>query len=101
MARFTKIPTDTFQKLQINAAILTTDFTPSSGELGADGQIGATTGGINFTATPTYTDFGDDIDNCPNILNSGAMICNRLKKIPRKQPFSEHLKACFCPDMST
>lgn len=65
MARFTKIPTDTFQKLQINAAILTADFTPSSGELGTDGQIGATTGGINFTATPTYTDFGDDIDNCP------------------------------------
>lgn len=22
-------------------------------------------GGINFTATPTYTDFGEDIDNCP------------------------------------
>ena len=22
-------------------------------------------GGVNFTATPEYTDFGDDIDNCP------------------------------------
>lgn len=63
--KFTKIPSDAFQKLQINAGILTTDFTPSTGEIGAAGQIGATTGGINFTATPTYTDFGEDIDNCP------------------------------------
>lgn len=63
--KFTKIPSDAFQKLQINAGILTTDFTASTGEIGADGQIGATTGGVNFTATPTFTDFGEDIDNCP------------------------------------
>lgn len=63
--KFTKIPSDAFQKLQINAGILTTDFTPASGEIGADGQIGATTGGVTFTATPTFSDFGADIDNCP------------------------------------
>lgn len=63
--KFTKIPSDTFKKLQINAGILTTDFTPSSGTIGENGQIGATTGGVNFTATPTYSDFGEDIDNCP------------------------------------
>lgn len=63
--KYTKIPSDAFQKLQINAGILTTDFTPSTGEIGAAGQIGATTGGVNFTATPTFTDFGEDIDNCP------------------------------------
>ena len=63
--RFTKIPSDAFQKLQINAGILTTDFTPSTGEIGASGQIGATTGGVSFTATPTYSDYGEDIDNCP------------------------------------
>lgn len=63
--KFTKIPPDAFQKLQINAGILTTDFTPATGTIGEAGQIGATTGGINFTATPTYTDFGEDIDNCP------------------------------------
>ena len=62
---FTKIPSDTFQKLQINAGILTTDFTPATGTIGEAGQIGATTGGVNFTATPTYSDFGEDIDNCP------------------------------------
>lgn len=63
--KFTRIPIDAFQKLQINAGILTTDFTPSTGEVGADGQIGATTGGVTFTAAPTFTDFGEGIDNCP------------------------------------
>ena len=63
--KFTKIPSDAFQKLQINAGILTTDFTPATGTIGEAGQIGATTGGVNFTATPTYSDFGGDIDNCP------------------------------------
>lgn len=63
--KFTKIPSDAFQKLQINAGILTTDFNPATGTIGAAGQIGATTGGVNFTATPTYSDFGEDIDNCP------------------------------------
>lgn len=65
MAKFTKIPTNTFQELQINAGIICTDFTPASGAIGESGQIGATTGGINFTATPSFTDFGDDVDNCP------------------------------------
>lgn len=72
--KFTKIPSDTFQKLQINAGILTTDFTPATGTVGESGQIGATSGGINFTATPTFSDFGDDIDNCPkNIKYSCVM----------------------------
>lgn len=52
--KFTKIPADTFQKLQINAGILTTDFTPATGTIGEAGQIGATTGGISYSATPTY-----------------------------------------------
>ena len=63
--KFTKIPSDACQKLQSNAGILTTDFTPATGTIGEAGQIGATTGGVNFTATPTYSDFGEDIDNCP------------------------------------
>ena len=63
--QFPQIPSDTFQKLQINAGILTTDFTPATGTIGEAGQIGATTGGVNFTATPTFSDFGEDIDNCP------------------------------------
>lgn len=65
MARFTKIPADTFKKVQINAGMILSDFTPATGEFEAQSQIGATTGGITFTATPTYSDYGEDVDNCP------------------------------------
>lgn len=63
--KYTKIPSDTFQKLQLNAAIIAKNFVPSTGTLEAEDQIGATTGGIAFNAAPTYSDFGEDIDNCP------------------------------------
>lgn len=65
MAKFTQIPTDTFKKLQLNAGILTTEFDPATGELTASNIIGATSGGVSFEATPSFTDFGEDIDNCP------------------------------------
>lgn len=61
--KFTQIPANTFKQLQMNAGILTDDFAPSTGVIG--NLIGATTGGVNFTDTPSYTDLGDDIDNCP------------------------------------
>lgn len=65
MAKFTQIPTDTFKKLQLNAGILTAEFNPATGELNASNIIGATSGGVSFEATPSFTDFGEDIDNCP------------------------------------
>lgn len=65
MAKFTQIPTDTFKKLQLGAGILTTDFDPATGELTASNIIGATSGGVSFEATPSFSDFGEDIDNCP------------------------------------
>lgn len=63
--RFTRIPETTFQNLQLNAGILLSAFTPGTGELEADDILGATSGGVNFTATPTYSDWGEDVDNCP------------------------------------
>ena len=63
--KFTQIPTNTFKELQLNAGILTSNFTPATGTVEANNILGATSGGINFTATPSYTDLGDDIDNCP------------------------------------
>lgn len=65
MAKFTQIPTDTFKKLQLNAGILTTEFDPATGKLTASNIIGATSGGVSFEATPSFSDFGEDIDNCP------------------------------------
>lgn len=61
--KYTQIPVDLFQNIQLNAGILVKDFDPATQTY--DGILGATSGGINFTATPTYTDFGADIDNCP------------------------------------
>lgn len=65
MAKFTQIPTDTFKKLQLGAGIFATNFDPATGELSAPNIIGATSGGVSFEATPSFSDFGEDIDNCP------------------------------------
>lgn len=64
MPKFTQIPANTFEELQINAGMLLSAFDATTGPKEAD-KLGATTGGITFTATPTYSDFGEDIDNCP------------------------------------
>lgn len=61
--KYTQIPVDTFGKIQLNAGVLATGFDPATGTL--TGLLGATTGGISFNAAPTYSDYGDDIDNCP------------------------------------
>lgn len=63
--KFTKIPTTTFQELQLNAGVLVSEFTPGTGTIDSSNILGATTGGISFSATPSYTDMGDDVDNCP------------------------------------
>ena len=65
MTKFSKIPTDTFKKLQMNAGILTSAFTPATGTIEDNTIIGATSGGVAFEATPSFSDFGEDIDNCP------------------------------------
>lgn len=67
--KFTRIPETAFQSLQLNAGILLREFTPGTGTVDEADIMGATSGGVNFTATPTYSDFGEDIDNCPvNVL---------------------------------
>lgn len=63
--RFTKIPENTFQKLQLNAGMLLTSFDPTQPAIVQANILGATTGGLTFQATPTFRDNGEDIDNCP------------------------------------
>lgn len=65
MAKYTKIPENTFDQIQLNAGILLSAFTPESPTVDPSGIIGATTGGVNFSAVPTFVDNGEDIDNCP------------------------------------
>lgn len=63
--RFTKIPETTFSEIQLNAGVLLEDFTPADGSFELTDIIGATTGGVSFADSMTFTDFGEDIDNCP------------------------------------
>ena len=63
--KFTQIPETVFQELLLNAGVLLSDFKPATAEVKSTDIIGATTGGISFTATPTFSDAGEDIDNCP------------------------------------
>lgn len=67
MGMFTVIPQSTFEELQLDAGVLLNNFDPESPAKPADEDIiCATTGGINATCVPTYSDMGEDIDNCPN-----------------------------------
>ena len=63
--KYTKIPTDTFKNLQLNAGVLLKSFDVDTQTLAADSIVGATSGGVSFTAVPSFIDFGEDIDNCP------------------------------------
>ena len=61
--KYTQIPANTFKNLQMNAGVLLDSFNPATESMG--NMLGATTGGVNFTDAPEFSDFGDDIDNCP------------------------------------
>lgn len=64
--KFTVIPEDTFDDLQLDAGVLLKTFDPSNPVAPADSAIiCATTGGVNPTCVPTFSDFGEDVDNCP------------------------------------
>lgn len=66
MGMFTKIPQNTFDGLQLDAGVLLTSFDPANPALVDANIICATTGGINPQCIPTYSDLGEDVDNCPN-----------------------------------
>lgn len=66
MGLFTVIPKDTFDGLQLDAGVLLKKFDPAKVAAPADEDIiCATTGGINISCVPTYSDLGEDVDNCP------------------------------------
>ena len=68
MGMFTRIASDAMDALQLDAGVLLTSFDPLNPYVTpTDNQILATTtGGINPTCEPTYSDFGEDVDNVPN-----------------------------------
>lgn len=69
MGKFTVIPQDTFEGLQLDAGVLLKTFDPETGAAPKDEDIiCATTGGINPSCVPTYSDFAEDVDNAPTHL---------------------------------
>lgn len=66
MGAFTVIPQSTFEALQLDAGILLKTFDPAKPSVKDEDIICATTGGINPVCKPNYSDFGEDVDNCPN-----------------------------------
>lgn len=70
--RYTVIPQNTFDALQVDVGVLLKNFDIAAaaesvnnpGFTDAD-LICATTGGINPSCVPTYSDYGDDVDNVP------------------------------------
>jgi len=74
--KYTQIPSTAFKNIQLNAGILTNSFVPATGVIGR--LLGATSGGVNFTDTVDYKDFGEDIDNCPKNMKE-------LKKLDKHE----------------
>ena len=79
MGKFTVIPQDTFEGLQLDAGVLLKTFDPETGAAPKDEDIiCATTGGINPSCVPTYSDFAEDVDNAPTNIKYK---CLKLKDV--------------------
>lgn len=68
MGLYTKVADDAFDTLQLDAGVLLSNFDLTDPYTAPDSDdiIATTTGGISVTCTPTYSDFGEDVDNVPN-----------------------------------
>lgn len=66
MSKFTIIPTNAFDALQMDAGVLLKKFDPENPVRPADEDIiCATSGGVNPSCVATFSDFGEDVDNVP------------------------------------
>lgn len=79
--KYTQIPADTFETLQMNAGIILTDFDPSDGSFESTDLLGATTGGLTFQDSMSFKDLGEDIDNCPKNMMELKMLDQHDVKI--------------------
>lgn len=66
MGKFTVIPQNTFEGLQMDAGVLLKAFNPENPVAPDDSDIiCATTGGINPVCKANFSDLGEDVDNVP------------------------------------
>ena len=67
MGKFVKVSENTFNEIQLEAGLILNKFDPTGATDVEDADIVcATTGGIEISCKPTFTDYGEDIDNVPN-----------------------------------
>lgn len=68
MGTYTKVSQEFFNELQLDAGVLLKSFNPASPSALTDSNfICSTTGGVNPSAVPSYSDLGEDVDNVPNM----------------------------------
>lgn len=66
MGKFTVIPQNTFNALQLDAGVLLKRFNPANPVAPNDDDIiCATTGGVNPSCVAEFSDLGEDVDNVP------------------------------------
>lgn len=63
MGKYTVVSQSTFAEIQADAGVILKTFDPANPEFADENIVCATSGGINPTCTPTFSDFGEDIDN--------------------------------------
>lgn len=64
--KFTRISADAFNKFAIDAGMVLKKFDVTGATEVADEDIVcATTGDVTATCVPTYSDMGEDVNNCP------------------------------------
>lgn len=66
MGTYAVIPESTFQDMQLDAGVLLSQFDPANPAVSNEHIITATTGGIQATCQPTFSDLAEDVDNVPN-----------------------------------
>ncbi len=63
-----RIPETAFDELQLDAGVLLKAFDIETASFENSDIVCATTGGVNASCIPTYSDFAEDVDNAPNNL---------------------------------
>lgn len=67
MGKFTIIPQDAFEGMQLETGVLLKSFDPSDPDEPDDADIiCATTGGITIECKPEFQDLAEDVDNVPD-----------------------------------
>ena len=67
MGNWSKVTKDSLDLVQVQAGMILTSFSTTTPVAPtASSILCATTGGIQADCVPTFEDFGEDIDNCPN-----------------------------------